>query len=243
MRRLRMFILALVAMCALASVGAAAALASGPTLLFLGSEGPTVLLNNKPKEEVGSTLRSEVAEIAGKKLTFETTMLQEGSGTTGIYLAKFFEVKNASSGEGCETAGAAEKGEVEVGPEGKSDPVSLVYTSLSPLTVGSVFTVTEFSVKCNNGALTVKIKGSLLASITPINKDIEKGSNTFEGGLTCKATGLPSKTKYTNAKGEAKETSLTVTVAGKSASACQLIGTVETSTILLLPSKMVEIMG
>lgn len=80
-------------------------------------------------------------------------------------------------------------------------------------------------------------------TLSPINNEIEKGSNTIHGGMICRAVGVPAKTKYTNSKGEAKEAKLEATVAGKTAGACELVGTALTSTIPLLPNKMVEVMG
>ena len=213
-----------------------------PSVVFLSGEGPTVLLANKAKETVPTELQSELAKVTGKQLTLDVTLLGERGGASGIYLAKFFEAKNASSGEPCETAGAAEKGEIEVGPEGKSDPTELVWAD--QLAVGEIFTVNEFSFTCNAGTLKVKVKGNALGSIEPGYKEVEKGSNEIKVGLTCSSTtGVPSKTKYTNFKGEAKVTALTVTVAGKSAGGCELVGSSTTSTISLLPNKMVEVLG
>jgi len=102
--------------------------------------------------------------------------------------------------------------------------------------------VPSFKITC--GTLKVTVAGSVLGSISPMNEQVAANSNTLKGGLTCKSTtGVPSKTKYTNNKGEAKETRLTATVAEKEANACELIGTSEAATFALLPNKMIEIVG
>jgi hypothetical protein len=214
--------------------------AVAPTLLFLGSEGPTVLLNSKAKEAISSELQSSVAKITAKKLTVELTLLQ-GGGSVGSYEAKFFEAEKA--GTKCETAGAAEAGEVEVGEKGKSEPISLQYTKIgSPLEAGEVFTVKSVKITC--GAVKVTLNGTLLGSITPLNTEVAAGSNTVAAGLTCSATsGKPSKTSYINDKGEATKAALTAVSGGIEGEACELVGTAETSTIKLLPTKMIEIMG
>jgi hypothetical protein len=213
-----------------------------PTLLFLGGEAPTVLINNKAEEAVSFELQSSVAKITGRKLTLQETLLAEKGAVAGIYSAKFFETEH--SGSKCETTGAAKAGEIEVGERGKSEKIEVVYIKIgSPLEVGEVFNIGRLEVTC--GAVEITVSGSVLGSLAPLNKQISSGSNELEGGLACSRTsGTPAKTKYvSNRKGEAAETKLTVNSGGVRASGCELVGTSETATIRLLPNKMVELMG
>jgi hypothetical protein len=213
-----------------------------PTLLFLGGEQPTVLVNNKAEEAVSSELQSSVAKITGRKLTLQETLLAEKGAVAGIYSAKFFETEH--SGSKCETTGAAKAGEIEVGEKGKSEKIEVVYSKIgSPLEVGEVFNIGRLEVTC--GAVEITVSGSVLGSLAPLNKEVSSGSNELEGGLACgRTSGTPAKTKYvSNRKGEAAETKLTVSSGGVRAGGCELVGTSETATIKLLPNKMIELMG
>jgi hypothetical protein len=224
-------------------------IAVGPTLLFLGSEGPTVLINISPTKEnahkalvIASALKSTSATLESKQVAFGFTVLAEGGRVEGIYSAKFYETEKAGTGV-CETEGAAEKGEIEVGEKGKAERAKLIYIKTgAPLEVGILFEIGSLKVICNK-TLEVTVKGSLLGSLAPLNKQIESGSNTIESSISCKETGVPTKTKYINQEGKEATAELSVKAGGVTAKACELIGTKENEVIKLLPNKMVEIMG
>jgi hypothetical protein len=212
-----------------------------PPVFLDRNSGMRVNLNDIAKEEVGSELQSTVGTIKSHKLTVEVSVLETESGNSDTYLAKLFGSEKAGT-ETCETAGAAEKGEIEEGQGSESDSAELVTTSTAPLTVGVVYTIKSLTIIC--GMVEVSVKGSELGSIEPINTEIEAGSNRITAGLTCSKTlGVPSKTKYKNNKGEEKTAELTVTAGGVRSKGCELIGTSETSTIKLLPNVAIELVG
>jgi hypothetical protein len=261
MTRMKVLLTALAACFALASVLAATASAAtgvAPTLLFplcsAGSEcGPTVLINldaeggAKLALAILSELQSTNSHLHGRKLGLELTILEEKGRLEGIYLAKFYEVENVANAAVCETAGAAERGEVEVGEKGKSEIVKVVYLKLgtgAALEAGVLFEVSKLIVLCESGRLEVEVKGSVLGSIAPLNREIGAGSNIIEGGLICTRTnGVPLKTKYINTSGVSTEASLSVKSGGTTAKGCELVGDSEAAVVKLLPNKMVELMG
>jgi hypothetical protein len=260
MTRMKVLLTALAAFFALASVLAATASAAtgvAPTLLFpLCSResaecGPTVLINldaeggAKLALALLSELQSTNSHLHGRKLGLELTILEEKGRLEGIYLAKFYEVVNVSNSAECETAGAAERGEVEVGEGGRSEKVKVVYLRIgATLEAAVLFEVSKLIVLCESGRLEVEVKGSVLGSIGPLNTEIGVGANTIKGGLICSRTnGVPLKTKYINTEGKETEAALSVKSGGTTARGCELVGNSESATVLLLPNKMVELMG
>jgi hypothetical protein len=116
----------------------------------------------------------------------------------------------------------------------------LVYDSLTPLGVAALLLVSEFTVEC--GALKIKLKGSMLWLITPINKKLAKGSDEAMGTLHCSAAknGVPTESKYWNEKAELAliPTLLTNFGAGFVKSCEEIV-----PPITLLPSEEMELMG
>jgi len=238
---------------------ASAATGVAPTLLFpLCSResaecGPTVLINldaeggAKLALAILSEFQSTNAHLRSRKLGLELTILEERGRLEGNYLAKFYEVEDVSNGAKCETARSAESGEVEVGETGKSERVKVVYLKLgtgSSLEVGLLLEISDVTELCEAGALEILIKGSILGSIGPLNREIGAGSNTISGGVVCtRTTGVPLKTKYINTEGVSTEASLSVKSGGTTARLCELIGNSETANVKLLSNKMVELMG
>jgi hypothetical protein len=258
MQRMKVLFAALTALCALSGMLATAASASvGPTLLFPLCErertecGPTVLINIQPTPgdvhlawTIPSELQSESARIPSTLVLLELTLLEERGSLGGIYLAKFYHTELTSTREACETEGAAERGEVEVGERNKSERVRVVYLKIgSPLEVGVLFEVAALKVLCNGGRVEVRVKGEDLGSLDPLNTEIRAGAGTIRGGVTCKAIGKPSKTTYINGEGRSATASLRVTAGGLSEPGCELVGTTETTEASLLANKMIELMG
>jgi hypothetical protein len=224
MKRLRLLILVAIAGSILAGVAASCALASGPTLLFLGSE-KTILLVSLPldgsgtgKNTTATELQAENTNVRGKGLLLELTLLQTKEGVKGTYLALYLEIEETSGRHKCNTKGDKE-GEV-LQPQNEAE---LVYWKTgAELQAGVLFELKEFTVECNQGATTVKIRGSELASI---NKTGSEERTSAFGAIRCSSTfGIPEKAKYTNFKGEEKEARLETIVATKARAACFLVG-------------------
>jgi hypothetical protein len=238
---------------------ASAATGVAPTLLFpLCSResaecGPTVLVNldaeggAKLALAISTEFQSTNAHLRGSKLGLELTLLEERGRLEGIYLAKLYEYVNVANGASCETAGAANAGEIEIGEKGKSERIKIVYIKIgsgAALEVGLLLEIADITELCESGRLEILIKGALLGSIAPLNTEIGAGSNTITGGVVCTATtGVPLKTKYINSSGVATEASLSIKSGGTTAKGCELIGNSETAVVKLLPNKMVELMG
>ena len=248
MKRVKLLFLAFAAVSALVSVMAASASAAAlPTLLFLtgaGNEGPTVLFNTLPSK-ILSELQAETNKpLKGEGLNLELTFLNLNNMSKGEYLVRFLKVHTATAGEECETTGTG-LGNVLI-----HGAITLVYDSLSPLGVGTLFEVPETSIKCFKAGVlekTVKVRGNTLGLVTPIETYVEKGSNTIAGSTRCSSTlatasGKPAETRYWEDAAE-KEALLEVEAGSGFQKGCELVGGNATQTVTLLPTKMVEIMG
>lgn len=220
MKRFKLLFIAVVGVFAIASIASSAALASGPTLLFTGSER-TILLTSRTAEPSNTTrteLQSSVTNLKGEGVLLELTLLQTSAGLVGTYLTLFLKVET-SAGVRCNTRGDRE-GEVLL-PSNTAEGV--YYTTSPSLKGGIVFNVREFNIEC--GGATITIKGSVLGTVETAGGQVSE----VKGGLYCSSTpGKPEKTKYTNPKGEEKETKLEVTAARRTVEGCELIGTTNT---------------
>jgi hypothetical protein len=204
-------------------------LASGPTLLFLGSE-KTLLLVSLPldgsgtgKNEDPTELQTSLTNLKGVGVLLGLTLLQTPTGVTGNYSVLFLKVKT-SAGVACNTKGDRE-GEVLL----PLYPASLVYwnTAAGELQAGVLFNIEaspELIMECGSSA--IRIKGSDLGSIA--KGDTGERTSIFDGVRCSSTSGKPEKTAYTNSKGEAKTAALSVTTAGKTAEGCELIGSTAT---------------
>ncbi len=218
-----------------------------PAITIEDSE-PTVLINSASDHPtnngIASELQSAAANLAGKGLLLEVTLLNTATTSgIGIYLVLFLEVAEVGgSKEKCSTSGDA-TGEVLI----PTNTVLLVSTtgSAGELQVGTLFDVSEFTIKCG-ATFEVKPKGSVLGYVEPIETKLGAGSNTGKGALRCTSKtelGKPEKTKFTNQKGEAGVANLKVKAGGLNESGCELITNSSTGTITLLPTKAVELFG
>jgi hypothetical protein len=243
---MRLFKVLFVTVVGVAAVGcalAASALATGPTLLFPGGNGPTVLINSeKDPNSIMTSLQSEAAKIEGEGLLVEITLLQltlPVPNVSGIYTVLFLKTKESVGTHPlCHSEGDAQE-EILV-PQGT---VLLVYDSLSPLGVAARLSVPEVKILCGT-ANKIKVKGSVLSLITPINTIIASGSNTTQSATYCSTTvGRAQETRYWNQSGVEEHTKLEASNGGGFEAACELIGTSLTSTITLLPNKEIEIDG
>ena len=118
-----------------------------------------------------------------------------------------------------------------------------MYDSLSPLGVAGRFAIPEVKILCGTAAK-IKVRGSVLSLITPINTIVKSGSNTTQAALHCTSTvGEAEETRYWNQSGVEEHTKLEVNGGVSFEKACELIGTTSTSTFALLPNKEIEIDG
>ena len=243
---MRLFKLLFVTVVGVAAVGcalAASAFASGPTLLFPAGNGPTVLLNSeKDPNKIHTNLEATSAKLEGEGLLVEITLLQLTSpvpNVSGIYTVLFLKVEETLSPfHECHSEGDSQ-GEVLV-PQGT---ILLVYDSLSPLGVAGRLAVPEVKILCGT-ATKIKVRGSVLSLITPINTIVTAGSNTTQAALRCTSTvGIAEETRYWNQSGVEEHTALEANGGVSFEKACELIGTTSTSMFTLLPNKEIEIDG
>jgi len=243
MRLFKVLFVAVVGVAAVACALAASAFASGPTLLFPSGNGPTVLINSEnDPNHIHSSLQSGVAAIEGEGVLVEITLLQltlPEPNVSGIYTVLFLKfIETGHPANKCHSEGDAQE-EILV-PQGT---VLLVYDSLSPLGVAARLSVPEVKILCGT-ANKIKVKGSVLSLITPINTIVAAGSNTTQAGTYCTtALGVAQETRYWNQLGTEEHVKLEASNGVNFEKACELIGTTSTSTITLLPNKEIEIDG
>jgi hypothetical protein len=242
MTRAKVLLLALVAVGVAAFAVVPSAFASGPTLLFSGGNGPTVLLKTKtdnPNNGIAGELQSELATIASSGLFFEITLLQTASGVEGIYLVLFLKSK-ITTGEKpeCNTSKDA-AGEILL----PTNTAKLVYDTLSPaLGVAALLNVSKVEIECK--ALKLKVEGSVLSLIKPINTAIPANKEEIESFTACSAKfGIPSEKKYWNSAGTELEASLKVTVGGEKVEGCESTSQDTNKAVLLSSNKAIETMG
>jgi hypothetical protein len=222
---------------------AASASASGPTLLFPAGNGPTVLIESeKEPNTIASSIQSTSAKLTAEGFLIEITLLQLSSPVphvSGIYTMLILNFGEAlAPKEKCHSEGDTQ-GEVLV-PQGT---ILLVYDSLSPLGVAARLAVPEVKILCGT-ATKIKVKGSVLSLITPINTIVKAGSTTTKSETHCTSTvGEAAETRYWNQSGVEEHTKLEANAGVSFEKACLLIGTTSTSTITLLPNKEIEIDG
>jgi hypothetical protein len=243
MKRVKVLLLAFVALSALAGILSGSALAL-PTLLFLGTEQVPLLINSLGNAGVATELQNTGGSgIQGEGITLEITFLTASS-NLGQFLARFRKTHKTVLTDLCFTTGLSE----EINVHGE---VHLVYDSLSPLGVATLFLVPEFKITCKEGAaegLEITVKGSVLGLVKPINTEIGttehgEGIQACGGKNESGKAGKPVETKYWNAAGTELHPLLESEFGGGFKASCQLIGATTTSSIPLTPTKMVEIMG
>jgi hypothetical protein len=243
MRSFKTLFVTVVGVIAVGCALAASAFASGPTLLFPASNGPTVLLESeKEPNTIKSSIQSTSLKLEAEGFLIQTTLLQLTSpvpNVSGIYTMLFLKLKETLAPKAeCHSEGDPQ-GEVLV-PQGT---ILLVYDSLSPLGVAARLAVPEVKMLCGT-ATKFKVKGSLLSLITPINTIVKSGSTTTQFGTHCTTTvGEPAETRYWNQSGTEEHTKLEASAGVSFEKACELIGTTSTSTISLIPNKEIEIDG
>jgi hypothetical protein len=179
MQRRKIAGMALLAMFALFAIASASASAANPTVTLLSGETfPVTFEGTSGKGTLETVKKTTVKCSAG---TSKGTILENKTGETTIIFTGC-----ESSGFKCETTGAG-SGEIIT-----SGTTLLVFDSLTTLGVAQLLTVKETVFECTS-LVKIKVKGSLLLLITPINTETTK----FE--LIVKQTaGKPSDKAYWN---------------------------------------------
>jgi hypothetical protein len=238
MKRFKLLLLfGLLASSALSSVTTTEPAFALPTLLFLPGEGvPFRLTYAKSANTVPTSLRT----TAGEELSGEGIKLVVNFTSATVNLAPYellflnvtTEIEPGEHTD-CNTAGD-NTGEVILPSGGE---VHLVFDSLTPLGVAGMFLVPEFEVKC--AAEKIKIKGSVLGLIAPINTEVAVMSNSLLGSFTCAGGNRAAESKYWNAAGELTQApTLLANFGAGFVQSC-----VSLNLTLLPKEKMIELMG
>jgi hypothetical protein len=241
MNRLKLFL----SVCALVVIGAVAASSASaqcgtpclPTVL-LAIDGTLPIDVHSASDNPNNGIPTEVenasgalAEGKGFSILFSFTNLKNMSDSS--YLALILELTEPSENNKCNTAGD-KTGEVLL-------PTALfLLVGLPGGRVGALLLVPEFVLKCST--LSIKEKGSLLASLTPTGKKLAKESNEAKANLHCKSgsrTAEPEFSKYLNEAGtETLIPTLLLNAGAGFVKSCEEI----VPTLTLLPSEEVEFM-
>jgi hypothetical protein len=178
-------------------------------------------------EVTNLTIKTELSESTGLALHGEGILvlyLSTELTSLGKFEALFLKVEEKTTGVKCNTPGDKE-GEVLT-----KGTWHLVYTSLSPLTLGILHLVEPFELKCS--IIGFKIKGSALAGLSnPISGQLTSLGGVLEGN----GKGKPNLTGYYNDEGQTAKAKLE---SGTNESAEEVTGKVTTTA---LEGKMFEI--
>jgi hypothetical protein len=230
MSRVKVLVLALMAMCTFGVLVAASASAETitlPTIQVLpGETYPLILLGHVTNKgvEADLALESEPAKLVSKEVT--TLLTQTAEGSTGTEALTFLGTTEAghptvfcnSSGDGT--------GVVLVAGE-----FHLVITNFTPLEIGGLTLFpAPLTINCEDG-LEVKITPPALSKVFPL-----AGAPTLGGDITninvvtrCSAFGIQEASEYYSNTGLLKEQLLHVKQGGKLGNGCEEV----TETVLL----------
>jgi hypothetical protein len=227
---MKIFYLVAVAVSALGSIVAGSAIAL-PAVLLLGSEVGSLLLRSLTNTFVAS-LQTGISTYLGEGVLI-VLHFPNAATNLGTYEYLILKMLETRSKETCHTPGDAE-GEV-LFPRRE---FHLVFDSLTVLGVAALLLVPEFEFVCGNGTQKVKVKGSVLALLTPINTEVLVGGD-FQFVIRCAKFGAAEETKFWNASGVLQSTLFEANVGVGFEQACLDIR----GTVLLGTSRMAEIMG
>ena len=202
MKWFRLFGVALMAMFALGVTMASSASAL-PDLSVLPGE-PTLLHLDVTDLTVSTKISNPVEVIKGTGLLL--LLLSDELTALGTFEILFTNVVE-ETGERCKTTNDAE------GEELLSGTYHIVYTSLSPLTIGTLYLVLPVEITC--GTLVIKVEGSMLSSLSPAASGTDQTS--VAGVLKGNSEGKPNLVNYYNDGGTIVKAKLTFKVSGGTA--------------------------
>jgi hypothetical protein len=142
---------------------------------------------------------SSSSGVALEGVGFLLLLLTEELTSLGTFEALFTKVKDPNNGSECNTAGDA-LGELLL-----RGTFHIVYTSLSPLTLGILYLVAPVALTC--GTLTIELKGSLLSPLNGAGTEDTELISVLSA-LRGNGKGKPSLTTYYNDEGAAKKAKL-----------------------------------
>jgi hypothetical protein len=189
---LRAFVVALVAVCALGA--AASASASAPPRFVVAKGGSYPITAEASAPSAFAVISQETGE-AHSCHGVDSQITIPAPGSTASYAIELQNCKLVS-GLACATEGSA--------GERLSGTATLVYINRATKLVGLLVTLTPTEILC--GTIKEKVKGSILAPITPINKETTSLGLSFTGN----GAGKPTYTTYENEKGETSKAKLEV---------------------------------
>jgi hypothetical protein len=187
MKHLKILGVALAAAFAFAAMTASSVLALPDVSLTLsGSTFPLHL--NVTVLTVKTALQNETSNaLTGEGLLL--LLLLTGLSSLGSFETTFLKVTEPSTGNPCNTEGAAS------GVVSLKGTFHVVYTQLTPLTLGELFLPEEVKITC--GSEKIKVKGSSLSSINAVTVGSEGTELTKLGGiLSGNGVGTPGLSHY-----------------------------------------------
>jgi hypothetical protein len=197
MRYLKQVGLALAMLCALGMTTAASAIALPDVSVTLaGASYPLSL------EATVLTAKTKISNVVAESLQGEGVLLSlgfEALSSLGPFEATFQKVSDKEK-EGCKSSGDASE---EVSTSGT---FHIVYTSLSPLTLGILYLLSPVEISC--GTEKVKVQGSALASLVGLGSSETTEYTSLTSALTGNGSGKPALKTYYNSSGEAKSAKL-----------------------------------
>jgi hypothetical protein len=231
------------ALCGVMVSPASAAPCKSPCLptILLSSEatwpaeltGPADQPNNEIKFELQNR---EGAFFPGKGLSllFSFTNLKDIA--DGTYLERLLDVEEPVERTKC-TGSGDRTGEVLL----SMNLLLLVYDTMTPLGIAALLLVNEFELVCE-GWGPIKVRGSMLVLLEPLNERLEKETIIMHGTLHCAsgAEGVPMESKYWNEKAEL---TLIPTLLANFGAGFEKVCQEIVPPITLLPSEEVELMG
>jgi hypothetical protein len=190
---------------------------------------PGSLLLHSLLNTFATALETELSKLAGEGALL-TIKLPEVPGNSGTYELLFVKVKEPTSKSECNSEGDA-AGEVLI-----HGTFQLVFDSLTILGVASLLLINEIPITC--GSLKVKVKGSLLTLLTPLNTEI---LTTAEASATlhCKSLGVPADKQWWTESGSVLQVKFEANLGTGFEAACENVA----ATIKLQPTRMIEILG
>jgi hypothetical protein len=241
MRQLiRVFFLMLFAALATCVAMASSASAELPKILFLGGNQVATEIKSLANTIEGH-LETAASELKGKGALVVLHLTAAATEPLGAADVLFENV--VLNGKNCNTSGDGVGLVLLPDVSGNQTEWHLVFDALgsgTALKVAVLFLVPEFEIIC--GTAKLKVKGSVLALVTPINTEVLETANSaeFESQPKCSAThGKPEDLTWYNNAGTAQTAQLLAKFGLNFEEACEQLN----SVIKLQPTTMIEIMG
>jgi hypothetical protein len=231
MRRVRLFLLAALALVVLGSIAASAASAAPRSTSVLTLPGESLPVTVSGSSTEATELQNAAGTLKGREFTSSGEILKA---TGGLYKAEFKNVEEPVSREKCKSSG--DVAGIVLTPQAN---FFAVHDETEEKGAGLLFEVPEFTITC--GATSIKIKGNQLGLVTNPNRANEDLLTSFKLKLHCSATiGEPEDTQYWTSLLSSKLTPVLLANFGTGfKKACELISGETTLNL----GKMIEMMN